>query len=385
MNRRELFGCCAAAAVLTGCRRERVETPHHKLHNPSPSEGFLATVRGECHPLDRRAGAVLVAPSRDLQQALLAHFDVPDTTVYIIEMMCDASRRLASAESAAGRLGDAAAAWQAHGDRMRRLHDDLQASMGTGEVTRIHVHLAAYDVALGEARQARAGQGHAREVADARSLAGSIMFGLRQRMEADEPLFPRFVEMLCMASWRVLESEMASSADDGTRAHSAAAHVRRLLWLGDDLLGHILDVDLGPQLSVAAYHLRVAEELANVSGVPDATFPKPKKQPELLGASKAEACERGLAEWTRLLEHDEPLTPAFARDGCRWSAQLAFAEAADHAGDGDALRRHVAWLTDTLITLEKRGSTAERGDAAQKAVVRQAIAEAQAAGMNQPK
>lgn len=376
MNRRELLGCFAAT-LLGGCRQHQDAAPNDGRAGPASIDGVLATVRGECHPLDLPAAAKLLGPTRQRHEAISKWFDPPDVNFYMVSLLCDASRRLAEVESAAAAAhGGATEGWSSHRDQMSRLRDELQGMLDNGNVTTIEVSIAASEAAIAAARATRATDARRWALADARWLARDVQRGLWQRAQADEPLHPRFVESHCMASWRLLRTEL--ELGEGTEA--VAQHVKRLRWVGDDWIGGIMDASLGPQFSTVAYHLRLAEEAATTLGVPPGVpAAAPRHVEGLLESTAADACASLLEDWTRKFEADAPVTPVFAHECCVWSARLAAAERSDDPARGDdARRRHLARMAQFLTAVNALHETSEQGTAAQRAVVRHAIAEAEA-------
>ena len=151
----------------------------------------------------------------------------------------------------------------------------------------------------------------------AATAARDVCEGLHVRVEADEPLTPEFVELLCVWPRRLYLHELAAATSDSERA-AALDDLRRAQRKSYDLLrGGISENPAGiqPHLLITEFYLRESE-LA-VAG-PDDTESPHRSLPETAGEV--------MVTFQKRIEADEPLTPEFVTEVCRASRRLCLVQ-----------------------------------------------------------
>jgi hypothetical protein len=209
-----------------------------------------------------------------------------------------------------------------------------------------------------------------KQMADARvsalaDAAGEVLAGLDERVKADEPITPEFIDLL--TRWTRLRAvhETAAAQDRSRRVAAARRYLESLnaFWRLGTLATHF-----SPKNTRLAYALREAE-LAVARAAADKPDPLPQDDPPrgdvaAEGAEEAKA-RAGMLDAARTLwdslqqrvEADEPLTPEFVDLLCDVSRRLYFSEVAGVAAKDAHVKSangHLGRMQDLHDLIEKR-------------------------------
>jgi hypothetical protein len=183
--------------------------------------------------------------------------------------------------------------------------------------------------------------------------AADVVLGLRQRVEADEPLTPEFVALLCEWPWRVYAHDLAAARSDAERRAAADVYWRSLVEIDEmsHVTGCFSDLPPSPRMPIAEYALRGAELRLAKAHLP----PAPSRLEWAGGRATAAGAPPTLAELARdviqfsdrWLEQAE-VSPELLGVACEWSRRLCAAES--ESADGPAGRLRAATAHSTRLT-----------------------------------